>query len=170
MAGAALGSWALVSADNRALSLGLALLILIYVALNLANREFILGRKTARILAAPVGLIGGWLQGATGIAAPVFATYLHALGLPRRQFIFAITLPFWTNGLVQFISLGAFGGYDRERIIAGLVSAIPVMVVLPIGIRHGDKLSQRSFRSAILGILCLAAVALVYGAVQVPSK
>jgi uncharacterized membrane protein YfcA len=162
--GAAVGSWVLVVADNSVLLLLLAGLVLAYVVLSLVNPSFRLSVTTGRRLGVPVGLVGGWFQGATGISAPVFATYLHALGLARQAFVFAVTLLFAVNGVVQLVSLTALGGYDGGRVVAGLVASVPSLVVLPWTNRLGDRLNVQVFRRVVLAMLAASAIALIVGA------
>lgn len=162
--GTVMGALVLANVDDRVMSLVVAGLILVYVAWYLVNREFRLDRKWARRLSAPTGLVGGWLVGATGIAAPAIATYVHALGLGRSGFIFAVSVPFWTLGIVQIISYASLGAYDQERVISGLVAVIPLLVVLPIAERVRERLSRRAFHVAILVILTFSAVRLLSSA------
>jgi len=160
--GVFIGVLLLVSADNNWLSLMLALLVIAYIIWYLANPSFRLSERTAQRLAAPVGLIGGGIHGATGISAPVFATYTHSLNLPRTGFIFAVTVPFTVLGAALIVSLAAVGAYDRERLIAGLIAVIPVIIVTPIGSRVGERMSQRAFQLAVLVMLGASAAGLLW--------
>ena len=160
-----IGVWLLVSIDDRVLSLILALTVIGYIIWYLATPNLEMGEETAQRLAAPVGLVGGGLHGATGISAPVVATYFHSLNLPRTSFVIAVTIPFAVLGAVQIVSLAAVGAYDRERIIAGLVAIIPVVVVLPFATRIGERVSQRTFQILVLVVLGTAAVRLLWSVV-----
>jgi uncharacterized membrane protein YfcA len=159
--GTAIGAWILTTVDERYLSITLAALIAGYSILYFAKADFRLSEKAAKRLAAPAGFFGGWLAGATGIAAPIIGTYVHALGVARTAFIFAVTLPFWTLGAVQLISYTALGAYDASRVVAGLVATIPTLAVLPLATRTGDRMSHKAFQVAVLAVLGAAAVRLV---------
>jgi uncharacterized membrane protein YfcA len=160
--GVGFGVWFLVSFDDRVLSLILAVVVLVYIAVYLAKPTFHLGEKAALRIAAPVGFLAGGMHGATGISAPVVATYTHSLDLPRAAFVFAVTLPFGVLGAVQMVSLVFVGAYDAERVVAGLIAVIPVLVVLPIAMRLGDRLSHRTFQLVVLVVLGAAAIRLLW--------
>jgi uncharacterized membrane protein YfcA len=160
--GILLGVWLLISVDDRWLSLALALVVIAYIIWYLTNPRFQLSEEMAQRLAAPGGFIGGGMHGATGISAPVVATYTHSLNLPRTGFVFAVTVPFAVLGAVQIVSLAVVNAYDTERIVAGLVAIIPVVIVLPIGGRIGERLSQQAFQIVVLVVLGVAALRLLW--------
>jgi uncharacterized membrane protein YfcA len=76
--------------------------------------------------------------------------------------VFAVSVPFFFLGLMQIVSLAALGGYDQERITAGLIACVPVVLVTPIAMRIGRKLSVQVFQYAVLAVLGLAAVRLLW--------
>lgn len=161
--GTIIGVNILLSVDDRIMSVVLGVLMLAYIAWYLLNPAYKLTDRTARRLAWPTGLGGGLLHGTTGVAAPIIATYAHSLHLTRSEFVAAISVPFFVLGTVQMIGLLALGGYDQERLIAGLIACIPVLVVTPYGMRLGRRLSSQVFQYAVLAVLGLAAVRLLLG-------
>ena len=160
--GILIGVWILVSVDDRVLSLILALTVIGYIVWYLATPQFQLGERAAQRLSAPVGFFAGGLHGATGISAPVVATYFHSLNLPRTAFIIAVTVPFAVLGAVQIVSLAAVGAYDAERLAAAAIAVIPVVVVLPLGTRVGERVSHRTFQVLVLAVLAAAALRLLW--------
>jgi len=161
ISGAIVGTWLLVSFNDSVVQLILAGIILTYIVSSMMLKNFTIDPTRGKRVAVPVGLFGGWLQGTTGISSPVFATYLHAMDLARGPFVLSITLLFWANGLAQLLSFGVFGSYTRERLIAGLISTILALAVLPTSARLGKRLSQDVFRNVILGMLGVSAVFLI---------
>ncbi len=157
-----IGVWLLVSVDDRWLSLVLALVVIVYIVWYLTNPSFELSDQAAQRLAAPVGFVAGGMHGATGISAPVVATYTHSLNLPRTGFVFAVTVPFAVLGAVQIVSLIAVDAYDSERITAALIAIIPVLFVIPLGSRVGERLSQKTFQIVVLVVLGIAALRLLW--------
>ena len=153
----------LLTVDDRTISIVLGVMLLVYIAWYLFNPASKLGDRSARWLAWPAGLVGGVLQGTTGVSAPVIATYAHSLGLPRSGFVAAVAVPFGALGVIQVVSLLALGGYDRERIIAALIACVAVLVVTPLGMKLGRRLSSRAFQYVVLAVLGLAAVRLLIG-------
>lgn len=162
--GAVLGAWLLVSIDDTIMSLALAAFIVAYIGWYLWDRELRLPEDLARRISAPVGLVAGALQGATGISGPVLAAYFHSMRLTREVFIVAITTPFWLLGVVQVVAMAVFGVYSPDRIVAAAAACVPVVVILPLAMRVGDRMGGRTFQLAVLGILAVSAVRLVWSA------
>lgn len=160
--GTVIGAWVLTNIDDRILSIVLAALVIAYIIWYFFGPDVELTRTWARRLAPPTGFLAGMLAGATGIAAPVIATYVHALEMRRAAFIFAVTAPFWTLGVVQLISYGTLGAYDAERVVAGLIAVVPTVAVLPLATRAGEKLSHGAFQIAVLVLLAISAVRLIW--------
>lgn len=160
--GVVAGAWILVSVGDRVLAATLALFVIAYIIWYAGNAEFRLDEEVARRLTVPVGLVGGALQGATGVSAPVIATYMHSMRLPRDGFIFAVTVPFWLLGAVQIVSMSALGVYDTDRLVAAAFALVPVMVVLPVAMRVGTRLSPRAFEVTVLVVLAATAVRLLW--------
>lgn len=73
-----------------------------------------------------------------------------------------MSVPFFFLGLMQIASLAALGGYDRARVTAGVLACIPVLVVTPIAMRVGRRLSVQVFQYVVLAVLGLAAVRLLW--------
>lgn len=163
--GAVVGAWVLTRVDDRVISIVLIILVLAYIGWYFAGPDVKLTPRWARRLASPTGFVGGALIGATGIAAPVIASYIHALDLARSSFIFAVTLPFGTLGLAQIASYVGLGQYDQQRLVAGLIATVPTAVVLPIANRMGEKMSHRTFQVAVLVVLAASAVRLIWSVV-----
>jgi hypothetical protein len=160
--GTVLGVWLLLSIDDRIMSVLLGALMLLYIAWYLLDPERKIADRTAQRLAAPTGFGAGVLVGATGISAPVIGTYFHSLRLARTGFVFAVSVPFFFLGLMQIASLAALGGYDRARVTAGVLACIPVLIVTPIAMRIGRRLSVEVFQYVVLSVLGLAAVRLLW--------
>ena len=104
------------------------------------------------------------MHGATGNSGTVFGTFLHALGLPRGQFVFAVTIPFLVFGTVQVGTLIALGSFAGERLVRALLAIIPVLVVIPIGTAIGDRLQSKTFSRLILVLLGFSGLTLVVSA------
>lgn len=161
-AGAAVGTWLLVSYDDRWASLTLGIVVLAYIGWSLARPDFRLSHEWARWSSAPVGLVGGVFQGGTGVSGPVNATYLHALGLARDSFMLALTLPFLVLTVIQVITLAALGAYDRERLVAAAVAILPMLIGIRGGMRLGGRISRERFDYLVLIVLAIAAIRLIW--------
>ncbi len=158
------GTWLLTEVDDRILSVVIALVIVGYIWRYLADPHFSLQRDTARWMAAPMGLVGGGLLGATGTAGPLIATYLHAVRLGRSSFVHMMSLTFQVFGLIQLVTLIVLGAFTPERTEQALWAIIPITVMTAVGIRIGRRLNQRAFELVVLALLGFAAGRLVLSA------
>jgi uncharacterized protein len=162
--GTAVGTWLLTWVDDRPISLAVGILVLAYIATALRMPELHIPRGKGLIAAIPVGLVGGVVHGATGNSGQIFGTFIHALGLPRRAYVWALTVVFFSFGTVQTITLFGLGSFDRERVIEAVWAIIPVLVVIPLGTRIAAKLKSTTFRKVVLVALALAGLRLIVSA------
>lgn len=160
LAGIGLGTWALTELPVNALSLTLATIVTLYIVMTLAKPQLALSPKRGRRLAPGVGFVGGVLQGATGISAPVTVTFMHALRLERGPFIFAVSVMFVSWALVQSASLAVAGVLTPFRLVEGVLALVPIALGMPIGNWLAKKASRRTFERIIVGILAVMAVRL----------
>lgn len=164
MVGVAIGTWLLTALPTRTLTIGIALVVLIYVAMRLARPHWRIGKRLAEILALPAGFAGGALQGATGISAPVSITFLNAIGLARPVFIFTISTLFVTFVLVQIVALGFVGILTLELAGLSLFAVIPLLGAMPIGAALAKRLPAWMFDRLILILLAGLSVKLLFDA------
>jgi uncharacterized membrane protein YfcA len=158
------GTWLLTEIDDRILSVVIALVIVGYIWRYFSNPETGLSPEMARRSAAPMGLVGGGLLGATGTAGPLIATYLHAVRLGRSSFVYMMSLTFQVFGLIQLVTLVVLGSFTEERTVQALWAIVPAMVMTSVGIRIGRRLDQKVFEMVVLALLGLAAVRLLLSA------
>lgn len=163
--GVALGTWALASLDDRILALFLALAILAYLGTRLANPEFELTPRVTRFASPVVGVGSGVMQGATGISAPLVATYVHGFNLPRDAYILAVSALFQVFSIAQCIAIALLGLYTPERLIESALATIPAVALLPLGDRIGKRLSITAFNQIVLWSLAALAAKLLYDVV-----
>jgi hypothetical protein len=162
--GVGVGVWALVELDPRWLALVLAALIAVYAVVKLTRPTFSLPAAVTRYLSPPVGFGGGILQGATGMAGPLVATYVHGFRLQPSAFVFSITAQFQLFALVQVIVFLALGMYTPARLAESVLALVPVLLVMPIGMYLARRLDRRRFDLAVVGMLLVMGAKLVYDA------
>jgi uncharacterized membrane protein YfcA len=158
------GTWVLTEIDDRILSVVIAAVIAGYIWRYVADPQFGLTHQTARRLAAPMGLVGGGLLGATGTAGPLIMTYLHSIRMSRASFIHMMSLTFTVYGGIQLVTLVALGSFTPERTSQALWAIVPVTVMTFVGIRIGRLINQKTFELVVLGLLGFAAVRLLWTA------
>jgi len=158
--GVGFGTWALTFLPATTLSLLLAVMVAIYIGLSLARPDMRISPEAGRRWSPLVGLAGGALQGATGIAAPITVTFIHAMRLARESFVFALSTMFFTFTLAQSAALTVAGILTPERFLQGWIALIPIALGMPLGDWAARRFSRRTFERAILVILAIMAARL----------
>ncbi|MFA9444876.1 sulfite exporter TauE/SafE family protein [Egicoccus sp. AB-alg6-2] len=161
-AGSVAGVWLLTTLPGNVLSLALAVVIFGYAALKLWRPEVALPERAARLLSPPVGFAGGVAQGATGIAGPLTATYVHGFRLEPGAYVFTIAAQFQLFAAVQVATFVALGRYTGELVLGSLLSLIPVVLFLPVGIRLGRRLDRHRFERVVLVVLVVMGTKLLF--------
>lgn len=163
--GAPLGVYLLTSLDPTLVGVVLGVTVLIYIAVSLWKPHLKLSDSLARRAAVPVGLAGGALQGATGLSAVVLASYIHALGISPRAFVFTISLLFQVFAVIQALGFVVAGVYTADIILASVVAAAAATIVLAFGTRLSLRISPVVFNRLIMAVLGLSAVKMLYDAI-----
>ncbi len=161
--GIIIGTWALTSLPERALVLGLGLILLSYVVLRLVAPHLVVGAKAARMAGPFAGLGAGILQGATGISAPIGVTFIHAMSLAREAMIFAVSAMFLLFAVVQILSLAVTGILGTTELIEGMIALLPIIIFLPVGQALAARLSRQAFDRMILIFLGVIGLKMVLG-------
>jgi uncharacterized membrane protein YfcA len=158
--GAVAGTLLLVNIPETPLVVAVIVAILGYVVLFFAHPEFRVGPTQSKRLAPIVGGVAGVFQGAVGISGPIVGSWIHSYRLARGAHILSVTSLFFITGLAQLVVLIGSGELSG-RVAATLLACIPVFAAIPIGTRLRNSVSVRGFDLAIVGMLCVSAVALL---------
>ncbi|MBK1624370.1 sulfite exporter TauE/SafE family protein [Afifella marina] len=158
--GIAAGTLLLTSLPARFLSLGLALVMLAYIALRLLHPQVKLAMARATAIAPAIGFLAGTLQGATGISAPVSVTFMNALRLERPKFVFAVSVLFTSFAVAQLPSLALAGILTWQRLMLSIAALVPVFLGMRLGQWLGRDMKPGSFDRLILAILAVITVKL----------
>ena len=162
--GAGIGSLLLAFLPGEALMGGVAAMVFLYILFRLARPGWRLEEPLALRLVAPVGLIGGVMQGAGGISAPVSVSFLNAMKLDRPAFIATISVFFTAMALVQVPALAGLGILTPERALLSLAAMVPLIGAMPLGSWLARHVSRESFDRIILVLLAAIAARLLYQA------
>lgn len=163
-AGALVGSVLLAVLSGETLMAVLAGLVFLYIGLRMARPEWVLSRDLGHRLAAPAGFIGGVMQGAGGISAPVSITFLNAMRLERDEFIATIAVFFGSMSLVQIPALMGLGILTPGLTLWSFAAAVPLFGAMPFGAWLGKRFDKAIFDRIILWLLAAIAVKLLYTA------
>lgn len=164
--GAGLGTLLLAHLPSSILSLAIAVIIFAYISLRLTKPAFQLTLVRAKKLLGSAGLIGGILQGAVGVSAPVAVTFLNSMRIPRSNFVFTISVFFAAMCIVQIPVQIAYGLLNWNIVVFSLLAIVPLFATIPLGEWIGKRLSPTVFDRAILVVLAALAVRLAWAALN----
>lgn len=160
--GAAIGAGVLFLASERVLATVLAACITAYLSLKYLRPDFKLA-MTQRLRIAPiVGAASGALQTSSGIAAPVIGSYMHALGLVPRAYVFAVAVPFGTFATVHFSVMSILRLYTPEVLTESALAVVPAVIFIRIGERFRSRVKPAAFDILIRVLLALISLRLLY--------
>lgn len=163
-AGAGVGSLLLAILSGEMLMAVLAMFVFIYIGVRLLKPGWFLTRALADRLAPVAGFVGGVMQGAGGVSAPVSVTFLNSMRLERGQFIATISVLFAAMSAVQIPALWSLGILTPERMAYSALAALPLFVGMPVGAWLARFISREKFDRIILGLLAVIALRLLYHA------
>jgi uncharacterized protein len=165
LAGLAVGTLAgaavIKALDPRWLSVLVGAVTLGYVLATAFRLTALVPEAAGRRAAPVVGLAAGLLGGATGIFAPLLASYLHLLRMAKREFIFWITIMFFVSNIVQVASYAHLGLYGGQVLQLALIGCVPMAIGTWSGMALQDRLDPAVFGRIVLGIVFIASVNLL---------
>ena len=163
--GAGTGTALLLSVRDAPLLLGLSGVIYLFLIFRIQQPQWQLSNTAAKILVIPCGLVGGTLQGAAGLSAPVSVTFLNLLKLERERFIPIISIYFVCMSLVQIPSLYAVKLLDTGIILYSFLVLPLIFAGMAIGSLTAQHINSKIFENIILGTLLIMALRLTYRAI-----
>jgi len=160
--GVVLGTHLLVTIPPQFLTLALACVLTVFIAIQWLNKMPRIDRNTAARWGWLMGFLGGALQGSTGSSGPFTTSYLVSMELPRPVFLFSLNTLFlildWTL-LVSLERLGFYTPYLYE--VAGAILAV-VVIGMVVGFATGKRINDFIFRRGVLVVLGIAVLSLLY--------
>jgi len=161
-AGAVVGTLFLAWLPERPLTLILAAILVAYLGFRFLRPDWKISLETADRIVIPVGAIGGMLQGAAGLSAPVSVTFLNAMKLGRKSFIATISIFFTAMSLVQVLTLWKMGLMGHNEFRLSLMALVPLLGGMPVGAWAARHVSRETFDKLILSLLTLVAIRLLW--------
>jgi uncharacterized membrane protein YfcA len=166
LAGSVAGAWFLSAANPGILMLCLAAALGAYLVFHFFNPHYRLSVGANRMLSPPLGLASGAVQSISGVSAPLIAPYVHALGLSRNDYVFAVAAAFTLFGIAQVVAYFAFGILTLARLAEGTLALVPVILFLNLGVRFADRINKTTFERIVLTIFVLLEIKLIYDGVK----
>jgi len=162
MVGTVLGTQLLIFLPSYVLAIVLAIFALWYAISSIRGGPRLMSARVERYAGPPVGLLAGIVNGTVGASGPVLGSYLLALNLKGRDWIFAISLVFWTMSLVRMVALAATDQYRLEIVLLGLGLAVPAYLAQLGGFAMQARLPADTLQRIILLILLLSGANLLW--------
>jgi len=161
LVGAVGGALLLASLDAATLGMVVGAAAVTFAAVSGAKPNLAVPARLERYLALPMGLAGGLLGGSTSIFAPPIVSYVHALHLSTRQFVFFVSLLYTFGGASQVVSYTRLGLYDAGIVLLAAVTCVPNVAGLWVGTRFQDRIDPVLFRRLVLALIALTGLSLV---------
>ena len=153
------------SSDRQAM-LVLGLFVLAFVALNVSRLPFAVPPSWERYLAGPAGLVAGVMGGITNAHGTALVIYFYALGLDKGEFVRAISLAFIVYKAAQLVAVAQAGIMTLDLFWLSVLATGVALVAFGLGLLVQDRMNQRAFNRAILGVLTALGGLLVFRAVR----
>jgi hypothetical protein len=160
--GTIIGANLLVILPGYVLAIALGLFTLWYVVGSLRKSPMLVTERTERRIAPAVGTLAGISNGTLGASGPILGSYLLAIGLTGRHFVFAISLTFMVMSIIRLGTLAVLGAYTLPLVVLGLGLALPAWVGQRLGFWLQGRLSATAFQRVILVALLAASANLFY--------
>ena len=103
---------------------------------------------------------------ATGMSAPVIATWIHSYRLQAETYVFGVSALFLAISGAHLVAVSGFGLFDQERVLQGLLALIPVVVFVRLGMRMTRLISAKLFDRLIIGLIVVMEGKLVWQLIE----
>ena len=120
-----------------------------------------ISKGTERWMAPLAGFFSGMTNGALGASGPVAGSFLLAIGLSGKEFIFGISLVFVFQAAFRMALFVIQAQYTTTLVLLSLALLIPTMGGQAIGLRLHGRMNAAIFRRLLLGVLLVSAVSLL---------
>lgn len=162
LAGSVVGAQLLVLLPAWVISIALGALTL-QLVVDVARRERPpMAVHRERLLGPVAGFLGGAANGALGASGPITGSFLLAIGLRGRDFVFAASLIFLAQGLTRAGLFAAYGQYTQPLLLTTAALLVPALVGQQIGIRLHGRVDARMFQRILLLVLFFSSANLLW--------
>lgn len=162
LVGSAVGTQILIVLPGFVLSILLGLFALWYAVTSIRRGPMRLAPERERMASPAVGFVGGIVNGTVGASGPVLGSYLLAIGLKGREWVFALSIVFWSMSFVRITTLAIAGQYRLEIVLLGFALAVPAYVAQAGGFAIQTRFSPETAQRIVLLILLVASANLLW--------
>jgi uncharacterized membrane protein YfcA len=161
VAGSVFGAWLLVVLPAWAIQLGLGVFTGQFVVDQWRRSGPPISKGTERWMAPIAGFFSGMTNGALGASGPVAGSFILAIGLTGREFIFGVSLVFVFQALVRIGIFALQAQYTTALVLLSLALLVPTMVGQAVGLKLYGRMNATLFRRLLLAVLLVSAVSLL---------
>jgi uncharacterized membrane protein YfcA len=158
--GMPIGLLVLVHADDRVLTLAIAVAVIAFSLLLWRGAHLPAGRGTD----VAAGFTAGILSTSTGTSGPPIVIALSAKQLEPSVFRATISAIFLVQGSAALVAFAIGGQVTRDAVSVALAGLPGVVVGSIVGERGFRRLDTPTFRRVVLGMLFLSGVVALFGA------
>ena len=147
------GVWFLNLVDDSTVILLLAGSLGAFLLLLWAKPNFRLTGRADKIVTPIASVVGGFIQGATGVSGAVFTPLIYSYRLNKESFVLYNGILY---GLFNFFSVGTIwwlGMFTTTRLIEGLLALIPLVIFQYLGMKMTFKVSLKTFNIVVVAVL-----------------
>lgn len=124
--------------------------VLLFVAANATRFQPRVPPHWEPWLAGPVGLVAGVVGGITNVPGTPLVIYFYALGMPKQEFVRAVSVSFFLYKVVQLLALVWYGAFTLDLILPTLGITAVAVGAFVLGVRLQDRMEQRVFNRVVL--------------------
>ncbi len=135
--------------------------VLVFVLLSAVRPGWRMPAGAERPLAPLVGLAAGTLGGLTNTPGVVLTPYFFAIGLPKAEFVRAISGAFLVFKLTQLGAVWHVGLLDWRVLLLSLAASGVSLAGFHVGLAVQDRVPQAVFNRAVLVLLSVVGVAML---------
>jgi uncharacterized protein len=158
--GMPLGLVVLVLADDRVLTVVIAIAVIAFSLLLWRGFHVPVGRGTD----AAAGFTAGVLSTSTGTSGPPIVIALSSKGMQPAVFRATISAIFLVQGAAALVAFALGGQITRDAVLVALAGLPGVIVGSLVGERGFRRLDAPTFSRVVLGMLFLSGLVALFGA------
>jgi uncharacterized membrane protein YfcA len=159
--GTIFGAQLLIVLPAWVISLALGIFTVEFVVDQARRERPQLADHRERMFGPLAGFVSGTTNGAIGASGPIIGSFLLAIGLRAREFVFAISTVFFFQSLIRAGLFVVFDQYRASIVITAVALLAPALVGQQVGLRLRGRLDPLTFKRIILVVLFISSLNLL---------
>lgn len=159
LAGALVGAFILVSANDRPLRISIVALIIALTIVTLFNFRGPIPKP--HVVGPIIGFVVGLMLTALAIGGPLLALFMLARLWQRHTIRGSLSLYFLFIMPTAVFGYAVGGLYTSERVILTAIVTAPVVMGFLLGSRFARNMNERVFRNAAIAVIIVTSVAVL---------